>query len=149
MRLSRINLGGVIIALALFAGGSAAAQQKMPEWKPPTAAETFEMHFDCKVPTKVHIAHYYGESAGMDPSFAWDLSPIDSKFLALLISKAKLKPSTSSNRPALAEYRWPSWWNRKQIDALPEVYFSDASSGLVRVHVSRRSQHVYIEFINL
>lgn len=112
-----------------------------------SAEESFESHFNLKIPKGVRVINYYGETMGMDPSFAWEIGTADRKFLKSLAAKNGLKLATAKNRPNDAGYRWPAWWKKKQIENLPEIYFSDAHN-LVRVYVNRKSHRTFIEYVN-
>ncbi|MEW4568730.1 hypothetical protein AB1L88_12765 [Tautonia sp. JC769] len=102
--------------------------------------------FGAAPPATVRIVHYYGESRGMDPSFAWVLEPIDNAYLNRLIAARGLAAPPPGDRPMSARYAFPSWWDHDRIEALPEVYFDD-SPGLSRIWVDRPNGRLYIEFV--
>jgi hypothetical protein len=97
-------------------------------------------------PAGVSTVRYYGESMGMDPSFAWVLEPIDNAYLKRLVASQGLKAPPAGVRPSSARYAFPSWWDHDRIEALPEVYFDD-SQGLRRIWVDREDDRLYIEFV--
>lgn len=105
------------------------------------------MHFNTPLPRKVRVVRYYGDTFGMDPSFAWELTPVDDALLKKLVKKAGLQRANSATRPDPDVYRWPAWWNKQQIGALQEVYFQERHN-LVRIWVDRASKRLFIEWIN-
>lgn len=110
------------------------------------ATETLEGLYGEAPPADVKILHYYGEGIGLDPTFAWVLSPIDDAYLKRLIQNKSLKAPPAGDRPPPARYAFPHWWDYDQIEALPEVYFNDGE-GLRRIWVDRKRGRLYIEFI--
>jgi len=83
---------------------------------------------------------------GMDPSFAWVLSPIDDAYLKQMIKATGLKAPAAGQRPSSARYGFPRWWSHDRIEALPEVYFDDGQ-GLRRIWVDRENDRLYVEFV--
>lgn len=114
--------------------------------RPP--ASTLEGLYGAAPPANVRVVHYYGEAFGMDPTFAWVLSPVDDAYLKTLIGARGLKAPAAGTRPPDARYNFPGWWDHDRIEALPEVYFNDAGEGgLRRIWVDRKRGLMYIEFI--
>src|SRR4051812_10377994 len=99
-------LGVAALMLLLLATSRIAAPPRTPGFKPYTAAETFEMHFGTPLPKKVRVLHYYGEDLGMDPSFAWELTPVDDALLKKVAKNAGLRKATPTARPNPADYNW-------------------------------------------
>lgn len=144
MRTRRTCLAG-LGALLLATGLAAQPQRLVP--KTYTAAQTFEMHFNTPLPKKVRVVHYYGESWGMDPSFAWVLTPVDDSLLKKLVKKAGLRKAAPGAKPNPNVYGWPAWWNKRHVGGLNEVYFRE-NQGLVRIWVDRPAKQLLIEWIN-
>ncbi len=114
----------------------------------PPAGETIQGLYGVPLPGGVRVVHYYGEAAGMDPTFAWALTPVDDAYLKALIQANKLAPSSPANPPPPAEYRFPGWWDYPRLYKLPESYYNDTGTGgLRRIWVDRKSERMYIEFI--
>ncbi|WP_165232017.1 hypothetical protein [Aquisphaera insulae] len=97
-------------------------------------------------PPAVKIVHFYGDRFGMDPSFAWVLSPVDDTYLKTLIKTKGLKTPAPGEKPTMVRYGFPSWWDHDRIEALSELYFDD-NEGLRRIWVDRDGGRLYVEFI--
>jgi hypothetical protein len=101
--------------------------------------------YNAAPPSNVRVVHFESDAMGMDPSFAWELAPIDDAYLKKVIGAAGLKAPAPGVRPASTNHSWPAWWNAKLIEALPECYFDDAN-GLRRIWVDRKGNRLFIEF---
>ena len=107
--------------------------------------DVFQSLYGIPIPPNVKVAHYYGETLGMDPSFAWQLEPLDNPFLKQVVQSQALTRAGKDDRPGPV-YKWPRWWNDTYIQALPEVYYKEGS-GLYRIWVDRAKERMFVEFI--
>lgn len=112
----------------------------------PAAGTVLNDLYKAPLPARVKVVHYRADTMGMDPSFAWELAPIDEAYLKKLITGGGLKAPPAGERPSSANYRWPAWWNTQRVEALPECYFDD-SGGLRRVWVDRKNNRLFVEFV--
>lgn len=142
MKIQLAALAAVSLGVAAF------SQPSRTGFRPVPARPSFEGHFGLPLPATVKVIHYYGEDMPMDPSFAWELGPFTDTFLTRLVKKADLKRSPKGARPSAHTYRWPAWWKKARIEALPEVYYKD-EGGLRRVWVDRPRKRLYVEWVNL
>ena len=107
---------------------------------------TFEELLKVRPPESVKITNFSADILFLDPSFAWELSPIDEALLKSLIEKNQLKTSSVGETIPASGTTWKlSWWDQKRLDSLPEAYFDDSSNGL-RIWVDRTKNRLYIEF---
>jgi hypothetical protein len=136
-------MGTLVLIVALGTFG-----QNLLGIAPVPPEESFSRSFSTPIPKNVRVAHYYGDAFGMDPSFAWELSPIDDALLKRMLKNARLKPATRTERPGGHTFHWPAWWNKERIERLPEVYYRD-DGVLVRVWVDRRAKRLFVEYVNL
>lgn len=115
--------------------------------EPLQPTEVFKSVFDVAIPSGVRVVHFCGDAIPMDPSFAWELAPIDENLLRAVIAKMGMKRATATERPPQTTYEWPSWWKKSSIEAIPEAYFN-ATGKLYTVWVDRAANRMYVEFIN-
>lgn len=101
--------------------------------------------FGVAIPPNVKVARYYGDPMPMDPSFAWQLEPLDNTFLKQVVQNQALTKAGANDRPVLF-YKWPKWWNDTYVQALPEVYYKEGP-GLYRIWVDRAKERMFVEFI--
>jgi hypothetical protein len=127
----------------------APAGARAAQWpKPMPARPAFEAHFNVQLPASVRVYHYYGEAGPMDPSFAWELGPLDPKVIQRCAKHVGLRRAVKS-RPSEHTYTWPSWWNNAAIQKLPEVYFHEGAPGLIRIWVDGPHKRTWVEWVNL
>lgn len=97
-------------------------------------------------PANVRVVHFQADTLGMDPSFAWELAPIDEGYLRKLVEgNGLIAPPEGESIPS-SGYGWPAWWDAGRIEALPERHHNDAS-GLRRIYVDRENDRIYVEFV--
>lgn len=120
----------------------------VPFPKPMPARPAFEAHFNVRLPASVRVYHYYGEAMGMDPSFAWELGPLDPKLIQRCAKHVGLQRSVKS-RPTEHTVNWGLWWNKAAIQKLPEVYFHEGAPGLIRIWVDRAHKRTWVEWVNI
>ncbi len=112
----------------------------------PSSGGTLEGLYGSAPPSRVKVIQFQADTLGMDPSFAWELAPIDEAYLKTLVKdNAMVAPPDGESIPS-AGYDWPDWWETERIEALPERYHNDAS-GLRRIWVDRENDRLYIEFV--
>lgn len=124
--------------------GTAAVRRPTPM----PARPAFAAHFDVELPASVRVYRYYGEAGPMDPSFAWELGPLDPKLIERCAKRVGLQRAVKS-RPAEHTLTWGPWWNKAGIQKLPEVYFHEGAPGLIRIWVDRPHKRTWVEWVNL
>jgi hypothetical protein len=111
----------------------------------PPPATVFQELFGVAVPKGVKIVRHHEDGPGMDPSFAWEFSPIDRAFVAKVIRAAKLKRASA---PVESSERWPVAWPHAKIDKLPEVYSLEFQNGGLRhLWVDPKGNRIFAEFL--
>lgn len=138
---------GFLLLAGSFAGQAASSQQRPTLPPPMPAGPSFHSHFQIQLPKTVKVLHYYGDSIGMDPSFAWHLGSVEDRFLRQFVRSAKLTKRPAGRKLSTFTTNWGSWWNAKRIEQLPEVYYSDGGC-FVRAWYDRKSKELWVEFIN-
>ena len=106
----------------------------------------FQNELNTSLPPHIEIVNYYGEALVMDPSCFWELRPVDDSFLKELVTNAALTRVDAEVDPVHAGYSVPKWWNREQIERLPECY-NVYRGGERRVWVDREQNRLYVEVI--
>jgi hypothetical protein len=114
----------------------------------PSPGVVLQNEFKTSLPKGVRVVHYRADTLGMDPSFAWELAPIDEAFLTSLVTGGGLTRATPDNPAARTTYSWPAWWADDRLHALPEIYHAEGSA-LKRVFVDRERNRLFIEFLGL
>lgn len=136
------------LILAQVAGAGPSRTGVPPTPAPMPARPAFAAHFNVQLPASVRVYHYYGEAGPMDPSFAWELGPLDPKLIQRCAKHVGLLRTVKS-RPSEHTYTWGSWWNKTAIQKLPEVYFHEGAPGLIRIWVDRPHKRTWVEWVNL
>lgn len=129
----------LVVILALAAATSACS---------PAPDVVIKNEFNATLPKTVRVVHYKADTLGMDPSFAWELAPIDEVFLKSLVTGGGLARATPDKPAAQTTYSWPGWWDDERLHALPEVYHAE-NSALKRVFVDRENNRLYVEFLGM
>ncbi len=112
----------------------------------PEPISTLEGLYGVRPPNSVKVIHYRADVGFIDPSFVWELAPIDEGFLQAMIQSKGLQPPAAGTPVPPSGYTWHlGWWNQKALDQLTEGYFSDQSGGL-RVWVDRPNNRLFVEF---
>ena len=111
----------------------------------PPPGTIFQELFGVAVPKGVKVIRHHEDGPGMDPSFAWEFSPVDRAFVANVVKKAKLKRAPA---PVESSDRWPATWPHAKVDKLPEVYSLEFQDGGLRhFWVDPRGNRIFAEFL--
>ncbi len=110
----------------------------------PPPGEVMKSLFGVDIPANVKVVHYKADILFLDPSFAWELAPIDTTFLKAILANGFQKTVAGETLPCVSG-NWPAWWKSKEIEALPESYSEDSSNGR-HIWVDRPNNRLFLEF---
>ena len=105
----------------------------------------FEGLFRVAVPKGVKVRRFYDDGPGMDPSFAWELAPLDRAFVDKVVKAAKLKRAPSAVE---SSSRWLKPWPYATVNRVPEVYVREFQDGGLRhLWVDPKGNRIFAEFL--
>ena len=138
LAIKRRSLCGTIVCLGLLSWAGCTRE--------PEPIGTLADLFGARPPASVQVVNYKADILFLDPSFAWELAPIDDPFLQAMIAARKLMAPVQGEPAPSSGMTWNlRWWDQQALDRLSEVYYNDDSNGL-RVWVDRQKDRMFIEF---